>query len=146
MIRSELTAHAVRENQFAIRGPSLHLSAKAFESLALAVHELTTNALKFGALAYPGGHIDVSWSFDTAQTMPRLRLEWRESEVPIMPSSFRRGFGHELIERVLPYELHATTTIDFAQGGIRVTMDLPLNERTQGTSQPRDQKSLHANE
>ncbi len=93
LIRSEMTANAVREMQFEIRGPSVHLTAQAAQSLALAIHELTTNALKFGALAASTGHIEVSWILDTSTSVPCLRLGWTESGVPNVPHSFRRGFG-----------------------------------------------------
>jgi two-component sensor histidine kinase len=146
LIRSEMTANAVREAQFEISGPSIRLTAQAAQSLALAIHELTTNALKFGALAVSTGHIDVSWTFDTTASVPRLRLAWTESGVPNVPKSSRRGFGHELIERVLPYELDATTAIAFAPEGVRCTIDVPLTGRTRNTEQPRGQEFFHDNE
>ena len=146
LIRSEMTANAVRETQFEIRGPSIHLTVQAAQSLALAIHELTTNALKFGALAVSTGHIDVSWTLDTTTSVPRLRLAWTESGVPNVPKSFRRGFGHELIARVLPYELDATTAIAFAPDGVRCTLDVPLAGRTRTTEQLPGQELFHENE
>jgi two-component sensor histidine kinase len=141
LIRSEMTASAARENQFQLSGPSIHLTAKAAQSLALAVHELTTNALKFGALSSSDGHIEVSWRVDESAPMtPRLQLGWTERGVAIVPNNPRRGFGHELIARVLPYELDATTAITFAQGGIRCTIDLPLNGRVRTIDEPRGQE------
>jgi two-component sensor histidine kinase len=146
LIRSEMTANAVREMQFEIRGPSVHLTVQAAQSLALAFHELTTNALKFGALAASTGHIEVSWTIDTATTVARLRLGWTESGVPNVQNGSHRGFGHELIERVLPYELDATTAITFARDGVRCSIDMPLTGRTRNTEQPRGQELIHDNE
>ena len=129
LIRSEMTANAARENQFVISGPSLRLATRAAETMALALHELTTNALKFGALATSSGLITVSWSIDEAPA--RLRLRWVESGVGMTLSAPpRRGFGQELIERVLPYELGARTSFALAPGGVQCEIDMPLNERT----------------
>lgn len=130
LVRAELIANAVRERQFAITGPSLRLAPRAAESMALTLHELTTNALKFGALTTPNGHIAVSWSVE-AEPTARMRWRWIESgvSVPEAPSQ-RRGFGRELIERVLPYELGATTAFTISPEGVRCDIDLPLNERT----------------
>jgi two-component system, chemotaxis family, CheB/CheR fusion protein len=95
------------------------------------LHELTINALKFGALTEATGHISIDWSIDHNATPPRLHWRWYETGVGMVePAPQRRGFGQELIERVLPYELGARTALTFAPGGVRCEIDLPLNERT----------------
>lgn len=130
LIRAELTANAVRDTQFVIAGPAFRLRPRAAEPMALALHELTTNALKFGALTQPEGRISVSWNIETAPA-PTLRWRWIESNVSIaQPIPERRGFGAELIERVLPYELGAVTRLTVAADGARCEIDLPINERT----------------
>lgn len=128
LIRSELTANAVRDGQFIIAGPSWRLAPRAAETMALTLHELTTNAVKFGAFTVPDGRLSVSWTID-ATPAPTLRWRWIESNVPIQTAPRRRGFGSELIERVLPYELGAVTRYTFADGGARCEIDLPINER-----------------
>jgi len=131
LLRAELVANAARDSQFTIDGPSLRLSSRAAETIALTLHELTTNALKFGALAEPMGHIRIDWSIERNTTPPNLRWCWCESGVGIAaPVPRRRGFGQELIERVLPYEFGARTSLTFAPGGIRCEIELPLNEWT----------------
>lgn len=132
LVRAELTANAVRESQFDITGPPLRLATRAAETMGLTLHELTTNALKFGALAAPDGHIAVSWSVEDSPA--RLRWRWIESGVSVLQVAQRRGFGRELIERVLPYELGATTIFTIAPGGVHCEIDLPLNERTTAVS------------
>jgi two-component sensor histidine kinase len=130
LVRTELIANAVREEQLLITGPSLRLAPRAAETMALTLHELTTNALKFGALTVPDGRIAVSWNIISAPA-PTLRWNWTESNVRIAPAEpRRRGFGRELIERVLPYELGATSRFAIAPDGVRCQIDLPLNERT----------------
>ena len=130
LLRTELTANAIRDRQFTIQGPSVRLSSRATETMALAMHELTINALKFGALTAPGGHIAVSWRLDP-QPMPTLHWRWLESGVGVAQlTPQHRGFGQELIERMLPYELGAQTEFVLAPGGLRCVIRLPLDERT----------------
>lgn len=131
LLRAEFAANAVRDTQFSIDGPPQRLSVRATETMALTLHELTINALKFGALTESMGHISIGWSIDRSTTPPRLHWRWCESGVGIATRTpRRRGFGQELIERVLPYELGALTSVTFAPGGVRCEIDLPLNERT----------------
>jgi two-component system CheB/CheR fusion protein len=131
-IREELLAHAVRDEDKAhVNGPSIRLRAKAADSIGLAVHELATNAVKYGALSGNGGHIDVSWRVTGTDGDRKLRLEWRESGIRIAGVAPRRhGFGSELIERTLRYELDAETELEFTPGGIRCVIEVPLNEQT----------------
>jgi two-component sensor histidine kinase len=137
LVRAELIANAAREAQFAIAGPSLRLSTRAAETIALTLHELTTNSLKFGALTAPSGRIHVSWTIEHAPAI--LHWRWQESGVSIVQSAQqRRGFGRELIERVLPYELGATTRFTIAPGGVHCEIDLPLNERTAAGARPQE--------
>jgi two-component sensor histidine kinase len=130
LFRAELAANAVRDSQFVIAGPSWRLPARAAETIALALHELTMNAVKFGAFSVPDGRLTVNWSIDT--TSPRtLRWRWIESNVHIAPTgSRRRGFGRELIERLLPQQLGATTRYTIVGDGARCEINLPVNERT----------------
>ena len=149
LIRAEFAANAVRDTQFSIGGPPLRLSTRGTETMALMLHELTINALKFGALTEATGgcapegtrspegipretgQISIDWSIDYNATPPLMRWRWCESGVGAAePAPQRRGFGQELIERVLPYELGARTTLTFAPGGVRCEIELPLNERT----------------
>lgn len=136
LIRVELTAAAVRDDQFVISGPSLRLTPRAAETMALTLHELTTNAVKFGAFTSPGGHLAVSWTIDNTPN-PTLRWRWVESNVRVAQTApRRRGFGRELIERLLPYELGAATRYTMADDGVVCEIDLPLNEHTTATREP----------
>ena len=149
LIRAEFAANAIRDNQFSISGPPLRLSTRATETLALTVHELTINALKFGAFTETTGQISIDWSIDHQSTPPHLHFRWCESGVgTVVPTAQRRGFGQELIERVLPYELGARTALTFAPGGVRCEIDLPLNQRTASFSdavRKHDEEPSHDN-
>lgn len=140
LVRTELAANAARDEQLLIAGPSHRLATRAAETMALAFHELTTNALKFGALTVPDGRIAVSWSIDSST----LHWSWIESNVHIAQTApQRRGFGRELIERVLPYELGAATRFTIAADGVRCEIDLPINERTTAMAERADSGGRH---
>ena len=132
LIRDELLSVGVSDGpQLVLRGPEVSLGAEAAEGLGLALHELTTNALKFGALRGQGSRLDIRWSTNTNQGAPdRLELIWSELGVPavtVEPS--RYGFGSELILEALPYRLGAETELGFLGGGVRCSISLPLPEK-----------------
>ena len=127
MIADELAAAAAHEGRrVSLRGPNVRLPAKLAEALGLAVHELTTNAVKHGALAAADGRVKVQWTLD-GEKEPRLALEWKESGVA-MPEkrTQRRGFGTELLENMLPYQLGAETTQRFEPDGLCCRIEVPL--------------------
>lgn len=127
-IRDELVSHAVAADQVEIQGPRISLRSKAAETFALAIHELATNAVKYGALASPRGRIDIAWRITKTEAGPRLSLEWRERNVAVIEASPRRqGFGRDLIERGLPYDLGAETSLEFSPGGVICTISIPLD-------------------
>ena len=129
MVREELLSHAVRENALELEGPPVLLHHKAAETFALALHELGTNALKYGALSTPAGKISITWQVAGADGGQMLSLHWRESGVPLVdPNPSRRGFGRDLIEHGLPYDLPgAETSLKFKAGGMQCTIELPMN-------------------
>jgi len=134
LVRTELRANAVRDEQVDIAGPSIRLRAKAAETMALALHELATNSLKYGALSGHGGRTSIEWSTGSSRDAACMQFRWLESGVRIASAAPRhRGFGRELIENTLPYELDAFTRFELTPGGLRCTVDLPLNARTTNT-------------
>ena len=127
LIREEMVAHGVADARLSIAGPPLRLKGRAAEAFALVVHELTINAIKFGALTAPRGAIAVGWTVDHRAAPARLLFCWSETGVRVAgPAPRRRGFGTEAIERVLPEELDAATRLDFVPGGLRCSIALPL--------------------
>ncbi len=128
IIASEVGAQAHREDQFELNGPEIRLSPKAVEVLTLAIHELATNALKYGAFSVPEGRLCVSWESFEKRERAWLALEWTESGVPLLEPSKRRGFGSDLIEGRIPYELGGTGTLSLQPGGAHCRMELPLKD------------------
>ena len=127
LVEDELLAIAAREGEhLRIEGPQVCLKPRAAESMSLAIHELSTNAIKYGALATPNGRVSVSWNWLNGDGNDRLSFEWREAGLEARPSASREGFGHELLLRSLPYDLGAKTEIAFEQDGLRFAMTLPV--------------------
>lgn len=132
LIRDELLSAGVQDGPLlSIGGPDVRLTPVQAELLALAFHELTTNALKYGALRVPGGHLDIGWTANIGYSGERLLdFKWTERGVPAIPvRPAYRGFGMELIVDALPYRLGAQTQIEFAGGGMRCSIALPLPEQ-----------------
>jgi two-component sensor histidine kinase len=126
LLRTEMIASVVAEERYRLQGPTVRLHASGAQSLGLAMHELATNSLKFGALAAENGFLAVTWTV-TGGPMPELQVSWIESGVTIASlAPRRRGFGQELIECMLPYELGADTRLDFTPGGVYCTLMMPL--------------------
>lgn len=132
LIADELLAHLAREGeQVTISGPGLRLRPGAAEVFAMAIHELAVNAVEHGALTVPQGGIHISWTLTTPAAAdgaaPTLTLDWAESGLESLPPEpVRRGFGTEVLERSLRYELKAETRLAFEPNGLRCTIRLPL--------------------
>lgn len=101
------------------QGPPVTLGSKQALSLSLALHELATNASKYGALSVADGRIDIRWSINTKDQQPIFDLQWRESGGPAVAEPSRRGFGSRLIDRVLAADFGADPELDFAPGGLQ---------------------------
>jgi len=112
---------------FKFTGPPVRLAPAAATAMALALHELSTNAAKYGALSVPGGCVDVEWALNHDDDGERrLRFQWIESGGPPVAAPVRRGFGSNLIERGLAMELGGRTNIDYRPGGIVCTIEAPF--------------------
>jgi two-component sensor histidine kinase len=92
----------------------------------MAIHELTTNAAKHGALSVFGGKVDIAWSVTIEATRRILQFVWVESGGPTVAPPTREGFGSRLLQFVLPGQIHAKTDIDYRPDGVRVHVSAPL--------------------
>lgn len=131
LVHDEISAQAQQESQFDIDGPNVTLSTKAAEVLMLAVHELSTNALKYGALSVPDGKVTVRWTTFEKCGAKWLSFEWTEEgapprQQPTTDNPRRRGFGSELIEGRIPYELDGHGRLTIEPGGARCHLEFPL--------------------
>jgi two-component system CheB/CheR fusion protein len=116
----------LNDRNIEIAGPDVSLTSSASLTIALAVHELTTNAAKYGALSVAGGHLAINWVVELDDGKPQLRIVWQESGGPPVAPPKRRGFGTRLIELSLVRGLHATVERTFGPGGVGCSMLVPL--------------------
>ena len=115
-----------RAERFAIAGENVLLPPKATLTLAIAFHELATNAVKYGAFSNEAGSILIDWSVEPAPGGKRLILCWREKDgPPVLPPS-GKGFGSWVLERGLAHELEGSVTLDYRPDGVVCTIDIPL--------------------
>lgn len=120
--------------RFEIEGPDLRLSPKSALTLTLALHELATNAAKYGALSVPHGQVSIRWNIEHADT-PRLLFRWQERNGPAVSPPTRRGFGSQLIERALGLELKGKVRIIYDPAGVICEIVAPLSAEWDEASQ-----------
>lgn len=141
LIRTEIEALgevARDEGRISLRGPSgVLLRSSTVQTFALALHELATNAVKYGALrqaeGMQGARLTVTWKLRREGDQPWLHVDWRESGVAMPPSGAAAqggGAGRQLIERALPYQLGARTAFVMEEDGVRCTIAVPVSEKT----------------
>lgn len=114
-------------SRFTFEGPEVELSSKTALAMALAVHELATNAIKYGALSQDGGRIDVAWSVTDGE----FKFEWRESGGPVVKVPAQRGFGSRMIERALAGYFSGQAAIEYAPAGIVFRLEGPVDALTE---------------
>ncbi|ANL37531.1 MULTISPECIES: CheR family methyltransferase [Rhizobium] len=136
LIRSELEAHGMPDGangKISLQGPEgVRLRSTTVQTMALAMHELGTNAAKYGALGQPQAHLSISWRVEQPGEggKPWLHVDWLESRVKMPPAESGPqggGQGRELIERALPYQLDAKTSYVLGEDGVRCTIAIPVS-------------------
>jgi PAS domain S-box-containing protein len=115
--------------RIAVEGPDVQLSPTAAVTLSIAVHELASNAAKFGSLSDPDGRVSVRWSVERTEQGGTVTLEWRESGGPAVTPPKRRGFGARLIERGAMREFGGEAQLSFQPEGVVCIFHLPLSKK-----------------
>jgi NO-binding membrane sensor protein with MHYT domain/two-component sensor histidine kinase len=112
-----------------VEGRDVLLSAEATQALAMVLHELVTNAAKYGALSTPDGRVSVRWGCrPDGGSQSVLTIEWQESGGPPVKAPTRRGYGTSVICDLIPYELGGTVEMDYATGGVRCQIEFALEQ------------------
>jgi two-component sensor histidine kinase len=117
-----------------IDGGSVMLPPRIALTMNLIIHELATNAAKYGALSTDAGRVEISWSVDGHGDT--LRFAWRERNGPPVPQQRRNGFGTTLIRRSAGFEMGGDAKIDFHEGGVRCELVLPLQQESDAEVRP----------
>lgn len=114
-------------NRFQVKGPLVRLRAKMALSISMALHELATNAAKYGALSNGNGSVKITWHIERQEQHPFLRLEWRELGGPMVAPPAHKGFGSRLIEHGLAQDLAGGAKLEFLPEGLRCAIEAKLD-------------------
>jgi len=129
LVLDELRLHTARPEQFSIGGPEVRLAPNAADLMSLVIHELATNAVKYGALSQPQAKISVIWTLVHRFGRRILQFEWLEAGVRIIAGApHTPGFGSELIERLIARELKGEGKMTFLADGVSCAIEIPLTD------------------
>lgn len=129
LLEGELAPFIGADHRVALEGPRLAVSAYAAQPLAMAVHELATNAVKYGALSVPGGRLAVTWGTER-KPAGLLRLRWAEADgPPVAAPPSRRGFGSRVLEGTVRGQLGGAVSLSWEQAGLVCDIQIPLDRQ-----------------
>ena len=128
LVHSQLAPYATTANT-TIGGPDVTLTPTVTQAVAMALHELVTNAVKYGALSSPSGHVAVNWHQPVDGESGRVKIEWRESGGPPVVKPTKTGYGTSLIREMIPHELGGAVDLAFLTEGVCCQIDVPLEQR-----------------
>lgn len=126
LLRGQIGAYADLESQVMLDGPTVTLGPTISHALGLVLHELTTNASKYGALSVETGRLSVSWTIVEKQKKQHLRLFWKETGGPPVTPPKRHGFGSRLIETTLSHSLEGSAKMTYDRDGFSATISTPM--------------------
>lgn len=126
VIEGAIAVHASEARRIRLDGPKMDLGAKAVLTITMALHELCTNAAKYGALASEQGTVDIAWSVTGGAAGARFRLSWTETGGPPVSPPAHKGFGSRLISESVGTDLKGEARLAFEPGGVVWTLDAPL--------------------
>jgi two-component sensor histidine kinase len=125
-VRQEIEPYRLdRGDRVVVNGPAVSLEPKLALSLGMIIHELGTNAAKYGSLSVPNGSLDVSWAVEK-RSETHLVIDWTERDGPPAKSPEHRGFGLTLIEREVSHGLGGKVRFEFDARGLRANLRVPL--------------------
>ena len=129
LVLDELLVGGVHRTETVVEGPSVRLNAKASELMSLVIHELATNAIKFGALSQPQSRLRVVWWFIGAAAGSRLHFEWAENGVRMADAApHSAGFGSQVVKRLVASELRGDGELLLLEEGVLCSIELPSGE------------------
>ena len=131
LVSGEIVSLVMPARRYSIEGPEIRIAGDAAGPVGLALHELAVNALVHGAFTTAEGHVAIEWKIVNESETAWLQLELRETaSLPTPPTPPKKGFGLEVIERTLTYELNARTAIAFGGNGAHCIIQIPRDPAT----------------
>ncbi len=126
LVRQQLVPFEdIQSSRVHVMGPEIIVTAEAAQAIGLAIHELATNAIKYGALSVPEGKVKISWAFDCEVSSCQLLLKWVEQGGPPVVPPSHYGFGHQVIEGMIERSLNAKVNLEFAPDGLKWNLYMP---------------------
>jgi len=126
VISTALIPYRTGERRFTVSGPPLVVKSRQALALSLAIHELATNALKYGALTVASGHVSITWTSEDQEGEPKFVFIWREFGGPPASEPARVGFGSRLISRVLEDDFKGSVEVSYGSTGLICRLTAPL--------------------
>lgn len=126
VIEAEMAPYSGADAKISLEGPDVELAPNDALSLGLAVHELTTNAAKYGALSQPGGEVTIAWERESEELVV---VRWQERGGPPVSAERKRGFGTDLIEKIVAHELRQPVDLRFEPEGVSCKLRVPVRVR-----------------
>jgi two-component system, chemotaxis family, CheB/CheR fusion protein len=116
----------IQSSRVELAGPDIVVTAEATQAIGLAIHELATNATKYGALSVPAGKVKISWAFGSESLASHdLLLKWVEQRGPRVVPPSRNGFGHLVIGEMIERSLNAKVALEFVTHGLEWSVSIP---------------------
>ncbi|MCD6071597.1 MAG: hypothetical protein K0S42_2113 [Microvirga sp.] len=131
VVDGALAPHRMGNGRISLSGPEIALASRQALSLALAVHELATNAIKYGALSGVKGHVDISWLEEREDDVSVFRFTWQEAGGPLVSKPLKKGFGSQLIERVLAADFGGKVEVAYEPTGVICRFTAPMENINQ---------------
>jgi two-component sensor histidine kinase len=126
VVQTALVPYRTGEGRFEVSGPPTIVRSRQALSLSLAIHELATNAIKYGALSDPAGHISIMWENTDLDAEPHFVFTWQETGGPAVSAPSGTGFGSRLITRVLKDDFNGTVELSYEPAGLRCRLTTPI--------------------
>src|SRR5262245_24264100 len=127
LVRNELAPYATDTN-ITISGTDIMLTAAETQAVAKVLHELTTNAAKYGALSIPGGQVSVNWDRKSNGDGSNLSIVWQELDGPPVKPEAQSSYGSNLIRNLIPHELGGKVDLVFASDGVSCRIEIPIGQ------------------
>jgi len=135
LVRTQLAPYTAAAN-ITVCGTDLTLTPAAIQAMGMVLHELVTNAAKYGALSVPTGRVTVSWGLNSNGHATKLVFAWREFGGPPVASEARSGYGTRLIRGLVPHELGGTVDLEIAADGVDCRIEFPLSSELERQQSP----------
>src|SRR5262245_45679574 len=135
LVRNQLAPYAAAAN-IAVSGPEVTLTPAAIQAMGMVLHELVTNAIKYGALSVPTGRVTVCWDLNSNGHATKLVFAWREFGGPPVAFEAKSGYGTRLIRGLVPHELGGTVDLEIAADGVDCRIEFPLSSELERKQSP----------